>query len=129
MSTVIIFIPAWVLRKSVLDWAACLRTDDHLVHAPDLFDGAVFDDLKAGAAACNAIGIPALLSVPKKESAPCRPIAFSWVFHVRRACAGFGSAASASSGGRPSARCISAFRLRRGPLTAQCSGSDSCRHR
>ena len=60
MSTVIIFIPAWVLRKSVLDWAACLRTDDHLVHVRDLFDGAVFDDPKAGAAACNAIGIPAL---------------------------------------------------------------------
>lgn len=61
MASVVLFHSALGLRPSVRRFAEVLRTDGHEVVTPDLFGGPVFDDLTAGAAARDAIGIPELV--------------------------------------------------------------------
>ena len=58
---IVLFHSALGLRPAVLDFADALRADGHTVHTPDLFDGETFDDLAAGAAKRDSIGIEALI--------------------------------------------------------------------
>lgn len=62
MATVVVFHSALGLRPAIRRFAERLATDGHDVVTPDLFDGAVFDDLEAGSAARDAIGIPELVA-------------------------------------------------------------------
>lgn len=62
MATVAVFHSALGLRPAIRGFAERLRTDGHDVVTPDLFDGAVFDDLEAGSAARDALGIPELVA-------------------------------------------------------------------
>lgn len=61
MAEVVVFHSALGLRPAIGRFADHLRDRGHVVHTPDLFDGEVFDDLDAGVAARDAIGIPALI--------------------------------------------------------------------
>lgn len=61
MVNVVLFHSALGLRPAVRRFADALREDGHTVHTPDLFGGKVFDDLEAGAAERDAIGVPELL--------------------------------------------------------------------
>lgn len=61
MSTIILFHSALGLRLAVKDFADILRSDGHIVHTPDLFDGEVFDTLEEGIAKRDALGIPELI--------------------------------------------------------------------
>lgn len=61
MSDIVLFHSALGLRPTVHDFAEALRRDGHTVHTPDLFDGEVFDDLDAGVAKRDALGIPTLM--------------------------------------------------------------------
>lgn len=60
MSTIVLFHSALGLRPAVHRFAETLRAAGHEVHTPDLFDGEVFDDLEAGVAKRDALGIPTL---------------------------------------------------------------------
>lgn len=55
-----LFHSALGLRPSLLRWATDLRGAGHTVHTPDLYDGAIFDDLEAGVARRDQLGIPEL---------------------------------------------------------------------
>ncbi len=57
MSNVVVFHSALGLRPAVHAFADELRAAAHVVHTPDLFDGEVFDDLAAGVAKRDALGI------------------------------------------------------------------------
>jgi dienelactone hydrolase len=57
MSTIILFHSALGLRPGVHAFADALRGAGHTVHTPDYFDGEVFDDLDAGVAKRDALGI------------------------------------------------------------------------
>lgn len=61
MSHVVLFHSALGLRPAVRRFAAALREAGHQVTTPDLFEGAVFEQLEDGAARRDAIGIPTLL--------------------------------------------------------------------
>lgn len=61
MATVVLFHSALGLRPAVETFAEALRGDGHTVHTPDLYAGAVFDDLDAGVAERDRVGIPTLL--------------------------------------------------------------------
>lgn len=61
MAFVVMFHSGLGLRPSVRRFADVLRADGHEVVTPDLFGGAVFDDLTAGTAARDAIGVPELV--------------------------------------------------------------------
>lgn len=61
MSTIVLFHSGLGLRPAVLRFADALRAAGHAVHTPDLFDGEVFDDLDAGIAKRDAIGVPGLI--------------------------------------------------------------------
>jgi dienelactone hydrolase len=54
---VILFHSALGLRPAVLDWAERLRAEGHDVETPDLYDGAVFDDLDEGVAKADSMGM------------------------------------------------------------------------
>jgi dienelactone hydrolase len=58
---IVLFHSALGLRPAVLAFADALRAGGHTVHTPDLFDGQTFDDLAAGAAKRDSIGIEALI--------------------------------------------------------------------
>lgn len=60
MADIVLFHSGLGLRPAILQWAELLRSDGHLVHTPDLYDGEVFDDLEAGVAKRDALGIPEL---------------------------------------------------------------------
>lgn len=61
MAEVVLFHSVLGLRPAIGRFADHLRDHGHTVHTPDLFDGAVFDDLEAGVAHRDAIGVPTLL--------------------------------------------------------------------
>lgn len=58
---VVLFHSALGRRPAVLAWADELRAAGHSVETPDLFDGAVFDDLAEGVRRRDAIGISGLI--------------------------------------------------------------------
>lgn len=58
--TIAVFHSALGLRPAVHEFAWVLRTEGHIVHTPDLFDGEVYDDLEDGIAKRDAVGIPEL---------------------------------------------------------------------
>ena len=58
MSEIVLFHSALGLRPAVHRFADALRGAGHTVHTPDLYDGEVFDDLDAGVAKRDALGIP-----------------------------------------------------------------------
>ena len=60
MTHVVLFHSGLGLTKHVLDFADMLRADGHEVTTPDLYDGEVFDNLAAGVAKRDAVGIPEL---------------------------------------------------------------------
>ncbi len=56
MADVVLFHSAYGLRPAILDDAHRLRAAGHQVTTPDLYDGAVFDDLDTGMAEKERIG-------------------------------------------------------------------------
>ena len=56
MSDVVVFHHALGLTDGIRGIADRLRSGGHRVETPDLFDGAVFDDLDAGVALAESIG-------------------------------------------------------------------------
>ena len=56
MAEVVVFHHALGLTPGVLDFADDLRAGGHVVHAPDLYDGQVFDDLGRGLAYAEQVG-------------------------------------------------------------------------
>ncbi len=58
MTDIVIFHSALGLRPGVQGFADHLRAAGHTVHVPDLYDGHVFDDLDAGIAYRDTLGIP-----------------------------------------------------------------------
>lgn len=62
MAEVVVFHSALGRRPAIEQFAGHLRDRGHTVHTPDLFDGEVFDDLDAGVAHRDAIGIATLIS-------------------------------------------------------------------
>lgn len=61
MPTIVVFHSALGRRPAVEALATTLRADGHEVVTPDLFDGRVLDDLDAGVAERDRIGIPELI--------------------------------------------------------------------
>ncbi len=61
MSKVVVLHSAQGLRPGVEGWAVRLRDSGHEVWAPDLFEGRSFDDLEAGVAHRDEIGVPELM--------------------------------------------------------------------
>jgi dienelactone hydrolase len=61
MAEVALFHSAQGLRPGVVGFADDLRKGGHVVHTPDLFDGAVFERLDEGIAFRDEIGIPELI--------------------------------------------------------------------
>jgi dienelactone hydrolase len=54
---VFLFHSALGVGPAVLDWAERLRGEGHEVETPDVYDGAVFDDLDEGVAKADAMGM------------------------------------------------------------------------
>lgn len=61
MAEVLLFHHAQGLTAGMRSFADRLRSDGHVVHLPDLYDGRVFDDLDAGVAHARQIGFDVLL--------------------------------------------------------------------
>lgn len=57
MNEIVLFHSALGLRPGVHTFADGLRAAGHRVHTPDLFDGATFDELEAGVAHRDLLGI------------------------------------------------------------------------
>ena len=60
MSEIVLFHSAYGRRPAVLQFAETLRTNGHVVHVPDLYDGEVFDSLEAGIVKRDALGMEEL---------------------------------------------------------------------
>jgi dienelactone hydrolase len=67
---IVLFHSALGLRPAVTSWADRLRSLGHVVETPDLYDGAVFEDLTEGVRQRDAIGIPALIERAQRAVAP-----------------------------------------------------------
>jgi dienelactone hydrolase len=61
MANVVLLHSAQGLRPAVLEWAAGIEDAGHEVATPDLFAGRTFDDLDAGIAHRDEIGVPELM--------------------------------------------------------------------
>lgn len=61
MVDIVLFHSALGLRPAVREFAEMLQEDGHRVSTPDLYAGAVFDDLDAGVAERDRIGVPELV--------------------------------------------------------------------
>ena len=61
MAEVVLFHHAQGLTPGVVSLADALRAAGHVVHTPDLYDGARFDDLDAGVAHAREIGLDTVL--------------------------------------------------------------------
>ena len=55
-SEVVVFHSALGLRPGLLQWVDCLRAAGHDVHAPDLYDGDVFDEATSAIAKIQELG-------------------------------------------------------------------------
>lgn len=70
------------VRPALHDLAATLREDGHVVHVPDLYDGATFDDVDAGVAFADELSLAtvrarldaAVADLPEALV----PVGFSW---------------------------------------------------
>jgi dienelactone hydrolase len=62
MATFVLFHHVHGLTGGMQDFANRLRTAGHIVHAPDLFDGQVFDTIDAGLAYVQSIGLDQLVA-------------------------------------------------------------------
>ena len=60
MAEILLFHHAQGLTSGVQAFAEALRTDGHVVHVPDLFDGRIFASIEEGLAHINAIGFDAM---------------------------------------------------------------------
>jgi dienelactone hydrolase len=69
VSKVVVLHSAQGLRPGVEGWAARLRESGHEVWAPDLFAGRVFDQLEAGIAHRDELGVPELMQRLEAELA------------------------------------------------------------
>jgi dienelactone hydrolase len=61
MAEVLLFHHAHGLTSGVRAFAETLRRAGHTVHVPDLYEGQVFDDLKAGAAHAQVVGFGTII--------------------------------------------------------------------
>jgi dienelactone hydrolase len=61
VAEVVLFHHAQGLTPGVVSFADALRAAGHVVHTPDLYDGATFDDLDAGVAHAQGIGFGTVL--------------------------------------------------------------------
>jgi dienelactone hydrolase len=61
VAQIVLFHHAQGLRDDVLAWADSLREAGHEVTTPDLFEGRTFEQLDAGIAHRDQIGVPALM--------------------------------------------------------------------
>jgi dienelactone hydrolase len=61
VTQVVLFHHAQGLTPGVVSFADALRAAGHVVHTPDLYDGATFDDLDAGVAHAQEIGFDTVL--------------------------------------------------------------------
>jgi dienelactone hydrolase len=61
VAEVVLFHHAQGLTPGVVSFADTLRAAGHVVHTPDLYDGATFDDLDAGVAHAQEIGFGTVL--------------------------------------------------------------------
>jgi dienelactone hydrolase len=61
MAEIVLFHHAQGCTPGVLHFAESLRAEGHLVHVPDLYDGATFDDLDDGVAHARSIGFDTLV--------------------------------------------------------------------
>ena len=61
MAEVVLIHSALGLRRGVLADAERLRTAGHVVHTPDLLEGAVFDDIAEATAHRDSLGVPELM--------------------------------------------------------------------
>ncbi len=73
MKTVVLFHSAYGLRPAVLRFAEELRQDGHVVHTPDLYDGATFETLVPAASKRDEIGIPHLIARAEASVEPLPP--------------------------------------------------------
>jgi dienelactone hydrolase len=62
VAEVVVFHHAQGLTDGVLAFADDLRAAGHVVHTPDLYDGATFDDLDAGVGQAREIGFDTVLA-------------------------------------------------------------------
>lgn len=62
MATFVLFHHVHGLTGGMQDIANRLRTAGHIVHAPDLFDGQIFDTIDAGLAYVQQIGVDAFIA-------------------------------------------------------------------
>lgn len=61
MAEIILFHHVYGLTAGVESFAGDLRAEGHLVHVPDLFDGAVFDSIERGLTHAEAVGFESLI--------------------------------------------------------------------
>jgi dienelactone hydrolase len=61
VTQVVLFHHAQGLTPGVVSFADALRAAGHVVHTPDLYDGATFDDLDAGVAHAREMGFDTVL--------------------------------------------------------------------
>ena len=61
MAEVVVFHHAQGLTPGIVTFADALRAAGHLVHTPDLYEGAAFDDLDAGVGHAQEIGFGTVL--------------------------------------------------------------------
>jgi dienelactone hydrolase len=61
MATVLLFHHAQGQTPGFLTFADDLRAAGHTVHAPDLYDGRTFDDLREGVAYAEQVGFPEII--------------------------------------------------------------------
>ena len=61
MAEVLLFHHAQGLTSGVRDFAERLRRAGHTVHAPDLYEGRVFDDLQTGVAHAQEVGFGSIM--------------------------------------------------------------------
>lgn len=57
MAQVVLLHSAIGLTPGTLEWVERLREEGHTVHAPDLFDGRVFDSIEAGVELVDSVGL------------------------------------------------------------------------
>lgn len=73
MTTVLLFHHALGLTPGVLSFAETLRAAGHEVHAPDLFEGRIFDDLDEGVAYAEGAGMEEIIRRGTETAADLPP--------------------------------------------------------
>jgi dienelactone hydrolase len=73
MAEVLMFHHALGLTRGVRSFAEEIRASGHTVHTPDLYDGALFDDLDAGVANAERIGMDEIRARAQRAADALRP--------------------------------------------------------